>query len=54
MLSFFQGKTVSAAVSLIHDAIALQDAGAFSLVIECVPSAVAAAITRAIDIPTIG
>lgn len=33
---------------------ALQSAGCFSLVLECVPKAVAAAVTAAVDIPTIG
>lgn len=49
-----QGKTVSAAVSLIHDALSLQDAGAFAVVVECVPAVVAEVITRALHIPTIG
>ncbi len=39
---------------LLADARALADAGAFSLVIECVPSEIGAAITREVDIPTIG
>lgn len=33
---------------------ALQEAGCFSLVLECVPKTVAAAVTAAVDIPTIG
>lgn len=49
-----QGKTIQAAKKLVDDARALQAAGAFSLVIECVPSVVADIITRSVDIPTIG
>ncbi len=39
---------------LMEDALAIEAAGAFSLVIECVPSDVAARITEAVKIPTIG
>jgi 3-methyl-2-oxobutanoate hydroxymethyltransferase len=39
---------------LLEDALAVEAAGAFSLVIECVPSDVAARITEAVKIPTIG
>ena len=39
---------------LMDDALAVEAAGAFSLVIECVPSDVAARITEAVKIPTIG
>ena len=49
-----QGKSLDAAEQLIKDAIALEQAGAFSIVIECVPSIVAKAITAAVNIPTIG
>ena len=35
-------------------ALRLQDAGCFSVVLECIPSELAAAITRKLDIPTIG
>ena len=49
-----QGKTLAAAKVLLADALALQEAGAFALVIECVPSEVAELITRSLDIPTIG
>jgi 3-methyl-2-oxobutanoate hydroxymethyltransferase len=38
----------------VDDALALQDAGAFAVVIECVPAPVARAITEALEIPTIG
>ncbi|HET9477607.1 MAG TPA: 3-methyl-2-oxobutanoate hydroxymethyltransferase, partial [Dehalococcoidia bacterium] len=49
-----QGKTPAAAVRLINDAVALQEAGAYAVVLECVPVHVAKAITEKIDIPTIG
>lgn len=49
-----QGRTASKAIKIIEDAVALQDAGAFAIVIECVPSVVAKAITEAVSIPTIG
>jgi len=39
---------------LLTDATAAQDAGAFSIVLECVPSKLAAKITEALHIPTIG
>jgi 3-methyl-2-oxobutanoate hydroxymethyltransferase len=39
---------------LLHDAKALQAAGAFSVVLECVPGALAARVTEALTIPTIG
>jgi 3-methyl-2-oxobutanoate hydroxymethyltransferase len=49
-----QGKTVEAARKLLDDAIALEQAGAFALVIETVPAPLSALITRKIGIPTIG
>ncbi len=49
-----QGKTPEAAERLIGDALRLQDAGVFSIVLEGVPSEVAAAITERLQIPTIG
>jgi len=49
-----QGRTATKAVQLYDDALALQAAGCFSLVLEAVPSPVAARITEALDIPTIG
>lgn len=49
-----QGKTSEAAQVLIDDARALEDAGAFSIVVEGVPSEVGEAVTRAVNIPTIG
>jgi len=49
-----QGKTAVAAHTLYQDALALQEAGCFSLVLEAVPAPVAAEISRRLDIPTIG
>lgn len=48
------GKTKPEAERLFEDARALEAAGAFSIVIESVPAAVAGAITRELSIPTIG
>jgi 3-methyl-2-oxobutanoate hydroxymethyltransferase len=49
-----QGKTASAARQLLDDARALEDAGAFAIVLEVVPREIASMITEAISIPTIG
>lgn len=49
-----QGKTVEAAEKLLDDAKSLEEAGAFAIVLECVPYQLAAHITREIGIPTIG
>jgi 3-methyl-2-oxobutanoate hydroxymethyltransferase len=49
-----QGRGDEAAHRMLQDAKALQQAGAFAVVLEVVPSEVAAEITRQIDIPTIG
>jgi len=49
-----QGKEAAAAKKLLADARAVAEAGADLLVLECVPSALAAEITSAIHIPTIG
>jgi len=49
-----QGKSLEVAQKLIDDAIALQEAGAFAIVIECVPSKLAEVITNKLSIPTIG
>jgi 3-methyl-2-oxobutanoate hydroxymethyltransferase len=49
-----QGRTADAAVKLYEDAIAVEEAGAFALVLECVPSPVAERITKRLSIPTIG
>lgn len=49
-----QGKTAEAADSVLDDAIAIAEAGAFAIVLEGIPSDLAARITASIDIPTIG
>ncbi|KAG5021818.1 hypothetical protein JHK85_018160 [Glycine max] len=49
-----QGKNVASAVKVVETALALQEAGCFSVVLECVPAPVAAATTAALQIPTIG
>lgn len=49
-----QGKSPEAAQQLVEDALALEVAGAFAVVIEGVPSSLAAEITSRLEIPTIG
>jgi 3-methyl-2-oxobutanoate hydroxymethyltransferase len=49
-----QGKDGDGARQLIDDALALQAAGAFAIVLELIPSALAAALTERLTIPTIG
>jgi len=49
-----QGKTVESARRLMADALAVQEAGAFAVVLELVPAELAAAITERLRIPTIG
>ena len=49
-----QGGTPEGAKQLILDAKALEEAGAFSIVLECVPSVVAKAVTEAVSIPILG
>jgi 3-methyl-2-oxobutanoate hydroxymethyltransferase len=49
-----QGKTPSAAEQLLRDARSVEAAGAFAIVLEAMPREVAAEITRAVRIPTIG
>jgi 3-methyl-2-oxobutanoate hydroxymethyltransferase len=39
---------------LLHDAKALQAAGAFAVVLECVPASLAAQVTQSLDVPTVG
>ncbi len=49
-----QGRTPEAAVKMLKDAQALEEAGAFAIVLETVPTPLATLITRKISIPTIG
>ena len=49
-----QGRTAAKAEQLYDDALALQAAGCFAVVLEAVPAAVAAAVTDALAVPTIG
>jgi len=49
-----QGRELRAAEAMVSDARALEAAGAQLLVLECVPSALGAAITRSLSIPVIG
>jgi 3-methyl-2-oxobutanoate hydroxymethyltransferase len=49
-----QGKTESTANQILEDALALQEAGAFAIVLELIPVELAKKITGALDIPTIG
>ncbi|MFC2034044.1 3-methyl-2-oxobutanoate hydroxymethyltransferase [Chloroflexota bacterium] len=49
-----QGKTPKAAIRLLEDARALEEAGAFSIVLETVPASLSALITQKVSIPTIG
>lgn len=49
-----QGKNTASAVKLLEDALAVQDAGAFAVVVEAVPAEVAALVTKQLRIPTIG
>jgi 3-methyl-2-oxobutanoate hydroxymethyltransferase len=49
-----QGKSVEQARRVVDDAIALEDAGAFALVLEAIPRQLAAIITKKVKIPTVG
>lgn len=49
-----QGKDEAAARAIIEDALALQDAGAFAVVLECIPAPLAKVISEKLEIPTIG
>jgi 3-methyl-2-oxobutanoate hydroxymethyltransferase len=49
-----QGRTPDEALRVFRDAVALEQAGAFAVLLECVPFALAGLITRKLSIPTIG
>lgn len=49
-----QGKDESVAIKLIEDAKKIEAAGAFAIVLECVPAKLAEIITKSVSIPTIG
>ncbi len=49
-----QGRNEGEAAEILSAAKALEDAGCFALVLECVPAALGAAVTEQLDIPTIG
>ena len=49
-----RGKDYDSARRIIEDAKAVEEAGAFAVVLECVPNDLAALITKILDIPTIG
>jgi 3-methyl-2-oxobutanoate hydroxymethyltransferase len=49
-----QGNSIESARAVLRDALAVQDAGAFAIVIEMVPELVATHVTRQLAVPTIG
>lgn len=49
-----QGKTSEGAMRILEDALAVQEAGAFAMVLEAVPEGVATLITDKLSVPTIG
>ncbi|KDN47938.1 hypothetical protein RSAG8_03358, partial [Rhizoctonia solani AG-8 WAC10335] len=49
-----QGKNVASAIELVHAAIELEQAGAFSVLMEAVPHPLATHITKRLHVPTIG
>ena len=49
-----RGKAVEEAKKLLNDAIILEEAGAFAIVLECIPAALSRLITQKLTIPTIG
>jgi 3-methyl-2-oxobutanoate hydroxymethyltransferase len=49
-----QGRTAERALSVLHDALALQDAGCFAIVFEAIPSPLTEAIMPRMEIPVIG
>ncbi|KAG5980124.1 hypothetical protein E4U55_004374 [Claviceps digitariae] len=49
-----QGKTAKGAMAVFEDALAVQEAGCFAVVLEAIPAEVAALVTKKLTIPTIG
>ena len=49
-----QGKTTAGALNVLEDALAVQEAGAFGMVVEAVPGEIGAIITQKLKVPTIG
>lgn len=49
-----QGKTAAGAMKVLEDALAIQEAGCYAMVLEAVPAEVAALITKKVSVPTIG
>lgn len=49
-----QGNSAESARKLIDDGLALEDAGAFGMIVECVPNKLAGIVTEAVKIPTVG
>jgi 3-methyl-2-oxobutanoate hydroxymethyltransferase len=49
-----QGKSAEGAMRIVHEALALQEAGCFAIVLEAIPSAVSAELVPMLDVPTIG
>lgn len=49
-----QGKTTASALKLLEDALAIEAAGCFAVVLEAVPAEVASLVTKKLKIPTIG
>jgi 3-methyl-2-oxobutanoate hydroxymethyltransferase len=49
-----QGRTAESAQRILADVVAFTNAGAFGLILECIPTRLAEIITQSIDIPTIG
>ena len=49
-----QGKSTAGALKVLRDALAVQEAGAFAVVVEAVPAEIATLVTQRLSIPTIG
>ena len=49
-----QGGDIESAMAIVDDALAVADAGAYSMVVEAIPAELAATVTRSVSIPTIG